>query len=63
MNYEQAYNRLKIEILGTVNGKRDFLQNNKHYEFTQTYHDVKAQVESLEKLETLIHKQDESETR
>jgi len=59
MNYEKAYKELKIEILGTVGGYRNYLENNQDLEFTQTYQDAIAQVEILEKLETLIHKQDE----
>jgi len=59
MNYEKAYKELRMEIIGTVGGYRNFLENNQDVEFTQTYQDAIAQVEILEKLETLIHKQDE----
>jgi len=59
MNYEKAYKELKIEILGTVGGYRNFLENNLDVEFTHTYQDAIAQVEILEKLETFIYRQDE----
>jgi len=57
MDYEKAYRDLKIEIEGTAGGYRNFLENNQDVEFTQTYQDAIAQVETLEKLEEFINKQ------
>jgi len=54
MNYEKAYKDLREEIINTVKGYRNFLENNTHFEYLDSYRDAKAQCETLEKLEKII---------